>query len=496
LPSRNGGRKPCVSIYGGREPTNFTAYCNHQILHTNGAFDCCKAGGCWQSRVHPMQKNADTNKRMCRHTVSVDGRTIQECMESISSDDVIRAISKYYEGNLYSLSPAKVGKFVPFRWPKDIPVILDDMPACAFDSSGKEINVLASLSSKGGGEQSICKIVELLRGSGWKVNFHPWESIHDNYQDIELVHHSFIGNMEAHMKSGLPLLFYANDQIGKFVDEGQGIVDKSSALIVGINYINSKLPKSQWLAKTGKLKAVIFQNNEKRAEFERDQIGFDNTKLITLFGAIDLNKYLEVCPRERKKGEPLVILKHCLGDYRKYVTKESESGGEKIHLWQKNIIKERDVKFYGRLLKSIKNIRFEFMEAHKELIEEFKDEPRMVFHKWNAMDVGDFLGCGHIYLYRTSNKWRDQYPRVVAEALAAGLPVLSEPRDGTKDRQDFGNIGFSCIDFDGFLYAIRLLQRKENYRHHMGMRAKDWARVNLDPRRWVSVIEEIILDGT
>ncbi len=58
---------------------------------------------------------------------------------------------------------------------------------------------------------------------------------------------------------------------------------------------------------------------------------------------------------------------------------------------------------------------------------------------------------------------------------------------------DIGNIGFHCIDYDGFLYAIKLLQRKEKYRQEMGANAKDWARSNLDPRSWIETLEAIFL---
>ena len=144
------------------------------------------------------------------------------------------------------------------------------------------------------------------------------------------------------------------------------------------------------------------------------------------------------------------------------------------------------------MLKDTKNTRFEFMEAHSELVNAFQNEPRMVFHKWNSMDVSDFLSRGHIYLYRTSNAWRDQYPRVVAEALAAGLPVLSEPRDGTKDRIVHGNTGFCCTHYDEFLLAVRTLRRKRDFCYKMGSAAKEWARKNLDPRTWIEVIEELL----
>jgi len=480
MPSRiNKERKPCVGIYGGREPTNFTAYTNHQILHTNGAFKCCDNGGCWKSRVVPLGKSPTRNKNLCLLPVKVDGRTIPSCMDSITAEDLIRAISKYYDGNIYTYTN-------PVSRPKKtLPVVIELKPG-----PKNEINVLASLQSKGGGEQSACQIVTLLRKSGMKVNFHPWDKVHEDHRDKFVSPHSFKNGMEKSMVRGVPLLFYANDQIGDFVDNAESIVNLSSGVAIGINYVNSKLPKATWLSKSGKLKAVIFQNTEKRDEFERDRIGFEDTEQIVMFGAIDLDKYLEVCPLQRE-DEPFVILKHCTADWRKYVTEESSRAGEKIHLWQKNIYKEPDVKFYTRLLKDTKNTRFEFMVAHEELVKFFTGEPRMVFHGWNTMGVGEFLSRGHMYLYRTSNAWRDQYPRVVAEALAAGLPVLSEPRDGTKDRMDHGNIGLSCIDYDAFLAGIKLLQRKEKYRYQMGLQAKDWARKNLDPRKWCDVIERV-----
>lgn len=479
-------RKPCVAIYGGREPVSFTAYCNHQILHTNGAFDCCDNGGCWHSRVIPLPTKPERNKRLCKYPVKVEGRSIPSCMDSITARDVIRAIEKYYDGNIYSY----MNPVTSAQKKKEVEVRL--VPR----SSDKEINVLASLSTKGGGEQSAIKIVELLRRSGWKVNLHPWANVHKNYdkEGFDISKHSFRDGMFQNMVADVPLLFYANDQIGPFMEESESIVEKSSDLIIGINYVNSSLPKSRWLDKTGKLKAVIFQNTEKKDEYERDRIGFESTKQIVLFGAIELDKYLEVCVEKReKKEDPFVILKHCTPDGRKYVTEESVGKGPKIHLWQKKFFKELDIKFYGRLLKDTQNTRFEFMEAHKELIEKFKDEPRMVFHKWDSIDVEEFLSRGHIYLYRTSNAWRDQYPRVVAEALAAGLPVLSEPRDGTKDRIVHGVTGFYCCHYDEFLLNVKTLRRKVDLCYTMGAAAKEWARRNLDPQKWAEVIGEILL---
>jgi ADP-heptose:LPS heptosyltransferase len=102
IPTKKGEyAKPCVAIFGGRESVAWSWYCNHQILHTNGVYSCCKFGGCWKARTYPIAKSPKHNSSLCKKTTKVDGKTIQACMESITSQDMIRAIDKYYEGDLY-----------------------------------------------------------------------------------------------------------------------------------------------------------------------------------------------------------------------------------------------------------------------------------------------------------------------------------------------------------------------------------------------------------
>lgn len=484
LPPKIGNaRKPCVSIWGGREPAGWCWYTNHQILHTNGVFSCCDTGGCWKARTYPLQKDKKHNDSLCKKPIQVGGRTIQQCMDLITSKDVIRAIERYYEGDLYKITLPGAHGSGNMRKKQSPRTLLGHKALLTTTTENrKEIALWGNLNSKGGGEQSLCKIAEVLQDAGWKVHLHPWSTVHEKYSGNGLPIE------EGPPKSGIPLLYYANDTTREFTEKAEKIVEQSAGLIIGINYINSPLTKCNWLGKTDKLKAIVFQNQEKKKEFDRDAIGFEDVERHTLFGAIDLERFLEVCPPERKKEERLVVLKHCVPDYRKYVTEESKGKGEKIHVWQKGLDKEKDIKFYKRLLKDVGNIQFEFMEAHEELRKNFKGEERMVFHEFDSISVEEFLGRGHIYLYRTSNMWRDNYPRVVAEALAAGLPVLSEPRDGTADRIVHGDTGFYCVDYDGYKYALRMLMRKEKYRHQMGMYAKDWARENLDPRKWGDII--------
>lgn len=477
VPRKTDMNKPCVLILGGREPTGWTAYTGNQVLHTNGALDCCRNGGCWKSRTVPLHD--DAKKSHCLHPLNCEGKTVQACMNMIRPDDVIRAIERYY--------PCMDGQNI---MEYDKPARIEIKSSI----KARKMNLLGNLHTPGGGEQSLCMIAKTLIDDGWDIKIYPLNGVHDKFKGngLPIMAESSTNGMADHMEEGLPLLFYANDTTGWFVERGQKIVEKSSAVAIGINYVNRPLPTCGWLSDSGKVKAVIFQNREKLAEFDRDRCGYDGTRLIRLYGAIDLGTFFRLPAKERKNNEPLIILKHCRDDYRKYVTKESENRGEKLHVWQRNLAKDRDVAFYKRLLGKLGDgVRFEFMEAHRELREEFKDDRRMVFRNWDSMPVEDFLSRGHVYLYRTSNMWRDQYPRTVAEALAAGLPILSEPRDGTADRIVHGDTGFYCVDFDAYVYALKLLMRKEKYRQEMSREAKEWAKENLDPKRWADVLAEV-----
>jgi len=96
--------RPCVVIAGGREPTQWEAYPNHQFLSTTGCLSCCKTGGCWKSRCQRMDdKKPKDEKHLCTQPVRVNRKLyIPRCMDMIKPFDVIRGVELYHEGDLLS----------------------------------------------------------------------------------------------------------------------------------------------------------------------------------------------------------------------------------------------------------------------------------------------------------------------------------------------------------------------------------------------------------
>ena len=86
--------RPCVVVAGGREPPHWTAYPHHQFIHTVGALRCCDNGGCWKSRVLPLDDGDYKDQELC---VDVVG-SLPRCMDMITADEVIRRIELYYQG--------------------------------------------------------------------------------------------------------------------------------------------------------------------------------------------------------------------------------------------------------------------------------------------------------------------------------------------------------------------------------------------------------------
>lgn len=69
--------KPCVVIAGGREHWWWEKYPGHVFIHTIGALDCCRSGGCWKN-----------------HCINKNEKGHQKCLELIDTGKVAEIINK------------------------------------------------------------------------------------------------------------------------------------------------------------------------------------------------------------------------------------------------------------------------------------------------------------------------------------------------------------------------------------------------------------------
>lgn len=101
--------RACIVIAGGREANHWQMGPNHQYLHACGMLDCCDMGGCWKSRMEPLdfkpmlkhevEAEAAKNASLClRPVVTESGQKIARCMDMIKAEDVIKIVKQYMEG--------------------------------------------------------------------------------------------------------------------------------------------------------------------------------------------------------------------------------------------------------------------------------------------------------------------------------------------------------------------------------------------------------------
>lgn len=85
-----------IVLAGGREGAHWEQGPNQQFLHTCGMLPCCSGGGCWKSRVVPINDGDSKDGNLCVAPVMMeDGQWIASCMAMIEVDDVTRIIRRY-----------------------------------------------------------------------------------------------------------------------------------------------------------------------------------------------------------------------------------------------------------------------------------------------------------------------------------------------------------------------------------------------------------------
>ena len=103
------------------------------------------------------------------------------------------------------------------------------------------------------------------------------------------------------------------------------------------------------------------------------------------------------------------------------------------------------------------------------------------------MLIEDFLSKGNLFYYSLPENYDDQGPRVVVEAMAAGLPVICDNRSGCKDRVT-DETGWLCDSKEEFVEIIKNISYDEL--KEKGKAARQRARKEFDKEKWIDVIIE------
>jgi len=368
--------KPCVVLAGGREPATFEHYANHRYIDMIGCLPCCSKKACWHNAISAC------NTRV---------KDIARCMDMIRVDQVVDAVKSYYEGGILTKPE---GRIEPAR---KRPII----------------RIVTNAKCLGGAERSALHIAKQFSDNNWRVELSPAGAMSDNFR--EAVPEGVI--ISNHITRGCDcFLLYASDMVYSF-DKPQFEVFsriKAKRRVMAITYKRGKTGQVPWTR--GWDKYIFLSSTLRDMVLER----MPNAGTVILAPPIDMKPFLAVQP-DYNGG--LRMVRH------------SSQGSQKFSLDLKEICQKVTSQNALRQAHPIKNnngVKFLFMPGPPWPAD--ADNIIKCPYDKNPAKVAEFLARGNCFWYLLPEFYSEQGPRVIVEAMAAGLAVIAENRDGPKDR--------------------------------------------------------------
>ena len=317
------------------------------------------------------------------------------------------------------------------------------------------IRVIANAHAMGGGELSVCTIMRMLVKDGHHVEFHPTAEVH---QEVPIPPEVARGpEFSAAEKTGCDVLFfYANnfiDQVPKCEDQWKRFFAGADRRVMCLNcdISHAVVPwfRNAW-------HKVIFQNTTKLRQFPAGDI-----RTVSLPPPVDPKPFLSIRP-----------------DY------------TKINLIRHSIISkycDESVRLVVRAEELLPEAHFWFMGTPPGIALAFADHPRFHLLDAFALPVPEFLENGSLFWYRLGPRMHDQGPRVIVEAMAAGLPCIVDDRDGAADRIT-PESGWKCRDNDDYCRVLLSIQKDTSVLAGKGSNARRRVLECFDPRQWLDHI--------
>lgn len=302
--------------------------------------------------------------------------TIARCMDLITVRQVKDAVESYYEGGAL------------------------EKPAPTIETKLKPVlRIVGNTKCLGGAERSYIEIARMFIANGWRVELSPDGSVAG---DIAAALPPKV-TVNSHLTRPCDiLLLYASDMVFNFHQDRFKVFERLRAgrKVMALTYKIGKAGEVPW---TKGWDRYLFLSSTLEKQFK---LKTQNQKLKTtvLAPPVDIEPFLAVKP--------------------------NYSGGVRAVRHSS----QGDVKFPADLqdIMSRCKANFCFMPGPSWL--QFKVNVSRIPYSHDPASVADFLGRGNVFWYLLPDGYTDQGPRVIVEAMAAGLPVIAEDRDGPADR--------------------------------------------------------------
>jgi len=356
-----------------------------------------------------------------------------KCLMMIGVGDVKNAITSYYEGS--NLEPveelAKISQ-------KKQPVF----------------KMLCNAHSWGGGERSAAWLANRMLLEGFEVQLIPTGGVNKDFESALSPHVKLNDASHPVTEPCELMMVYTNDMVFGFHDRYALLENvQAERKVMVLNYRLGKAGEIDWTKTWDK---YIFLCSEMEKVF-RERVP-DNTSVV-LPPPVDLLPFLNAGFGSINRTLHVVRV-----------------GSQSSQKFPKNI---REV--VEQIKEAHPSAKFTFMGGHPSL----NDLDYVDCFKEYSQPVLDILRKGTVFWYMLPDGYLDNGPRVIMEAMAAGLPIVCDNRGGAKDRVT-PETGWLCDNQDEHVKVFKEITGRSLA--VKGEAAKERARSEFDPDRWIAEI--------
>ncbi|HEC64427.1 MAG TPA: hypothetical protein ENI23_03955, partial [bacterium] len=330
------------------------------------------------------------------------------------------------------------------------------------------IKVVFNGRGEGGAERSTTWIMNTFQQMGWAVDYiSPNPNPSGTFRKEGRVDYIPFTNNLSEIKEPCDILFlYCNDWIWEFKNLNEVFSNlQAKRKVMTINYrmgdVGSRL-NAPWTLEWDK---YLFLNSSLQASFHERSTQANSKSMAP---PTDLSEYFETQPNY---NDNLRIVRHSSQGDVKY---PKDFNGK-----------------VSQILNEIPDSEIFLMPAPsffdvRSLVS--TENSRIHCHQKNVPPVKEFLAQGNVFWYHLPEGYEDQGPKVILESMASGLCVVADNHSGAKDRIT-PETGWLCNNFEEHLQALKLLGAHPETREASGTLARERAKKEFLPERW---IEEII----
>jgi glycosyltransferase involved in cell wall biosynthesis len=259
------------------------------------------------------------------------------------------------------------------------------------------IRIVTNAKCLGGAERSVIEIAKLFTDNKWRVEISTPGPMCEEFRQA-MPAGTIVSN---HVTRECDIfLLYASDMVFNFNQAQFEVFKKIKAArkVMALTYKIGKAGQVDWTKGWDK---YLFLSSDLRDGFLKK---VSNAETEVLAPAVDIEPFLRIQPNY---NQSLRIVRH------------SSQGDKKFPADIIDICRKSPAHFF-------------FMPAASWMTIERNIS---IFPYQSDMEkVTEFLSKGNLFWYLLPEGYTDQGPRVIVEAMAAGLPVIAENKDGAKDR--------------------------------------------------------------